>query len=151
MQPESTDLPHVLKRHQRLGRKRYLSAYWHRVGAEMREAWLKENGPCKSCGAWVNLEIDHIDPATKIHSNFWNSGADFRAKELAKCQVLCNACHRVKTSREAAARRHHGSLTEYVKYHCRCDACRVVYSDYQKNRRSSRVAGHRHQQSTGCP
>lgn len=58
-----------------------------------RQAWFAENGPCKRCGSWENLELDHIDPSTKSHHRIWSWAKDRREAELAKCQVLCRKCH----------------------------------------------------------
>ncbi len=49
------------------------------------------------CGSHKNLEIDHIDPTGKITSKMWHYGKAFRARELAKCQVLCRPCHVLKS------------------------------------------------------
>ena len=58
-----------------------------------RQEWLSKNGPCKQCGTWENLEIDHIDPKEKITHRIWSYNEEKRLKALAKCQVLCNECH----------------------------------------------------------
>ncbi len=67
-----------------------------------KDAWLRDNGPCRSCATWENLEIDHIDPASKSvsPSKLWSRSKAFREAELAKCQVLCENCHKSKTSVE---------------------------------------------------
>ena len=72
-----------------------------------RDKWLLENGPCQKCGSWDNLEVDHIDPSTKdplvgypCPQSFWTWSPERRAVELAKCQVLCTNCHKIKTSEE---------------------------------------------------
>jgi hypothetical protein len=62
-----------------------------------RDAWFSENGPCHKCGSWANLEVDHIDPSTKISSKFWGWSTERREAELAKCQALCRPCHIDKT------------------------------------------------------
>lgn len=67
-----------------------------------REEWLKENGPCVKCNSWENLEIDHVDPKTKLYSvsSLWSLSPTNpkRVNELAKCQVLCSPCHKEKSS-----------------------------------------------------
>lgn len=82
-----------------------------------RERWLRENGPCQHCGSWENLEVDHIDPATKdAHtSSIWSwPDPARRASELAKCQVLCAPCHQRKTSRQSRCgeKNRHAKLLE---------------------------------------
>ena len=64
-----------------------------------------KQGPCTICGGCFEpymMHFDHIDPSTK-------SGAvsDLKSREwkvvlaeIAKCQLLCIGCHRLKTSEE---------------------------------------------------
>ena len=60
------------------------------------------NGPCVKCGCWDldQLEVDHIDPNTKVSHRVWSWSKERRENELAKCQVLCRACHLTKTCGE---------------------------------------------------
>ena len=88
-----------------------------------------------------NLEIDHIDRATKIHHAVWSWSATRRNAELAKCQVLCAECHKKKTALERGYKtKPHGTNTSYTNYHCRCSECRkahaVVNAKYRKPKRS---------------
>lgn len=55
---------------------------------------------CVHCGETdtEKLEIDHIDPKTKVSHRIWSWSEDRRKAELKKCQVLCHACHETKTS-----------------------------------------------------
>lgn len=73
--------------------KGYHAAYQ----AKRKSLWFAENGPCKSCGSWSNLEVDHVDPKTKVTHNVWCWPEPRRLVELAKCQVLCSECHTRKT------------------------------------------------------
>ncbi len=71
--------------------------------AKMRKTradWFAANGPCKKCGATENLEVDHVDPGTKVCHAVWSWTPMRRELELKKCQVLCRRCHRQKTSAE---------------------------------------------------
>jgi len=58
---------------------------------------------CVRCGEsdYRVLDYDHIDPATKVDSIsglISRGSAWWRVEEeLAKCQVLCSNCHRIKT------------------------------------------------------
>lgn len=88
-----------------------------------RDKWIKENGPCRKCGTWNNLEVDHVDPTLKITHRLWSYREELRTSELEKCQVLCSLCHLEKTKLFYAMRRNHGTPSAY-KYGCRCDACR---------------------------
>ena len=40
--------------------------------AKRRADWFSENGPCINCGSWDNLELDHIDPSTKVDNKIWS-------------------------------------------------------------------------------
>lgn len=80
--------------------KREYAARWAKETRERRRTdWFSENGPC-SCGSWADLELDHIDPATKVAHEIWTWGDVRREAELAKCQVLCHDCHSAKSSGE---------------------------------------------------
>lgn len=70
-----------------------------------REAWLNENGPCVLCGSWIDLEVDHRDPATKVTHRVWSWAQSRREEELAKCQALCKACHEEKSAAQHHRRR----------------------------------------------
>lgn len=71
-----------------------------------RNAWLAEHGPCVKCGSTERLELDHKDPATKIDHKVWTWSPTRRDVELAKCQVLCFICHRLKTNEERGWKLH---------------------------------------------
>lgn len=62
-----------------------------------REAWLEKNGPCARCGSWKELQLDHKDSGKKVSHKIWSWNEKRRTAELAKCQVLCSGCHRLKT------------------------------------------------------
>lgn len=78
------------------------------IGEEKRDyqrRWLKrrrqefiksQGGICRACGRTDRLEIDHIDPATKLSHRVFSWATDRREAELAKCQVLCKRCHGIK-------------------------------------------------------
>lgn len=59
---------------------------------------------CINCGSKRQLELDHLDPATKVSHSIWTWSQKRREVELAKCQVLCKKCHRTKSSRETRNR-----------------------------------------------
>lgn len=54
---------------------------------------------CKKCGGKENLEIDHIDRASKAFpiSKLWAVPEARFLEELNKCQLLCQPCHSFKT------------------------------------------------------
>jgi hypothetical protein len=104
-------------------------AYDRAWRAARRTAWIKEHGPCKWCDSWDDLEVDHEDPATKLYqpAALWSMALDNpkRVAELAKCQVLCHDCHRVK-SRDDLPDVPHGN-TGYGNG-CRCDECKADHA-----------------------
>lgn len=110
------------------------------IKAGYRQQWIEENGPCVSCGTWYDLEVDHIDrdtKAVKSTSHIWSMSKARREVELAKCQVLCVACHREKTNMELEDRVQHGTLHMYnsPRYKCRCEPCKEAYAAYQREYR----------------
>lgn len=64
-----------------------------------------ENGPCRQCGSTEDLELDHIDPTTKISHAVWSWSEQRRAEELKKCQVLCHNYHETKTLKQVSDER----------------------------------------------
>jgi 5-methylcytosine-specific restriction endonuclease McrA len=75
-------------------KREWALARWHRN----RTAGIEHlGGKCVKCGTTEKLEIDHIDPATKVASEIWSWSLERRLAELAKCQLLCNDHHKVKS------------------------------------------------------
>jgi 5-methylcytosine-specific restriction endonuclease McrA len=105
-------------------------AYQNAWISRRRNEWITENGPCKRCGTWINLEVDHIDSRTKSipTSRLWSMSKtnQKRIEELEKCQVLCNNCHKKKTYRDLYVPRvyNHGTTEMYNKKKCRCSLCK---------------------------
>lgn len=100
-------------------------AYQREFLARRRREWIdSQGGCCANCGSTEDLEIDHIDPSTKLcnPSQVWSRCREFREAELAKCQVLCADCHKAKT-REEFVSSEHGSRAMYDTHKCRCDVC----------------------------
>lgn len=117
-------------------RKEYMRKY--------QVAWLRERrqraidllgGKCAHCGATEELEFDHIDPTTKHpslkHKNTrtgmpWSRSWAWLEIELAKCQLLCTSCHKVKTSADGEPP--HGTHSRYVSRKCRCLDCKAAHA-----------------------
>lgn len=72
---------------------------------QLRREWISLHGPCRECGGSERLEVDHIDPTTKIDSEVWDWAPERRDAELAKCQVLCKACNTKKSNRPLSTAR----------------------------------------------
>lgn len=62
-------------------------------------------GKCARCSSTERLEVDHIDPDTKVSHSFLTWSKKRQAEEMAKCQLLCRACHWQKTLAERGDRR----------------------------------------------
>ena len=99
-----------------------------------RDAWFSANGPCLFCQSWKDLELDHIEPANKVHHAVWSWSNERRAAELAKCCVLCRKCHDL---RHGAS---HGSSQMYDRYKCRCHECVKANTEKCNRFRESLVA-----------
>ena len=101
---------------------------------------------CAACGSSIELELDHIDPSTKVTSVIWSWSQQRRDEELLKCQVLCKPCHKVKTAAWRRGRAEHGAgLYCSKKDPCRCVKCKKGNALYRakwiaKNRQSSPTA-----------
>jgi 5-methylcytosine-specific restriction endonuclease McrA len=86
-------------------------------------------GKCAQCGATEDLELDHIDPATKFTHRIWSYSWVRINEELAKCQLLCVPCHFQKTlafistagGMWATRKNHH-------KKGCGCQSCCAMRS-----------------------
>lgn len=119
-------------------RREYRRRWCREDVKKKRLAWVTENGPCRQCGSSERLEVDHIDPANKVHHAVWSWAPERRAAELAKCQVLCHRCHREKSIAYLRRPIRHGTHTGYSYYDCRCDDCRAAHTQYERTRREKR-------------
>lgn len=108
-----------------------MRAYKRQWIAARRKAWFDANGPCVRCGATQHLELDHINPALKVHHAIWSWSKERRDAETAKCQVLCRGCHQKKTIEDRYPERKHGDVAMYKRGRCRCDLCRAANSLYR--------------------
>jgi 5-methylcytosine-specific restriction endonuclease McrA len=110
------------KKEKYLRKREYMKVYQNKWLNNRRLEWVKANGPCKKCGTWENLEIDHIDPSQKSFriASIWSRSKEFRDKELSKCQVLCKSCHFEKTTKENKEFGH-GTPIKYAT--CKCVVC----------------------------
>lgn len=102
---------------------------------QVRAEWLAIHGPCVSCGSSADLQVDHKEPDLKVSHRVWSWAPARRAVELAKCQVLCLACHKLKTSQERVVPVPHGTDGGYTAHECRCALCKAAHSVKRKNDR----------------
>lgn len=109
-----------------------------------RQKWMAENGPCQLCGSSDQLEADHIDPADKLipPRGLWGMSDSNPRKiaELAKLQVLCQACHKAKSyaDRLAKVNTDHGASWSYKNNRCRCQLCKDWNASYRRALRARR-------------
>ena len=111
----------------------YMADYMGRRYRERRaNAIAKLGGQCVECGTTENLQIDHIDPATKSFDlgHLWSVSIERYENELTKCQLLCEPHHIEKSRRERSVE-HGGGLTG--KRNCRCELCAPLKRAYQRN------------------
>lgn len=112
---------------------------WQRErNASIRTAWLRANGPCRRCGSWEDLHVDHVDPGLKVSHKVWSWSPERRAVELRKCQVLCVDCHKEKTRSEAWRPLAHGTRGGYDRG-CRCASCREHQSNRMKTYKAAKA------------
>ena len=101
-----------------------------------RQKWFSQNGPCIKCGSWENLELDHIEPEKKISHNVWSWSQQRRDKELSKCQVLCQECHKAKTAEDKIGPIKHGNGG--YRLGCRCETCTEEHTMKKRSWRARR-------------
>jgi hypothetical protein len=108
--------------------------YARKWKARRRDEWFADKY-CAVCGTTSNLELDHIDSASKVSHKIWTWTQSRRDEELAKCQVLCKKHHQEKS---AAGRQHtrHGTDLMWRKHGCRCDLCKEYV---RQSKRASRA------------
>lgn len=104
--------------------------YQRKRAAKARAAWLTGK-KCVNCGATKKLEVDHIDPSQKRSHKVWTWSQGKREEELAKCQVLCFWCHKLKTHGPLA----HGTRRRYRGHGCRCVECKAAISAHKRKYR----------------
>ena len=99
---------------------------------------------CTVCGTTEDLEIDHVDPASKTYDTERMLILSERKmwEEVAKCQLLCGKHHGEKTMREKGHRPpgEYGHGTHAMYRYCKCDECRAFMSAYNKERREIRAS-----------
>ncbi len=114
-----------------------LLAYQRKWMADRRHSFFHDKS-CVECGSTHELELDHIDPGQKVDHRIWNWSKERQEVELAKCQVLCESCHLIKTKKWYELRRKHGSHTMYTRG-CRCVECKANEVRRVNDRRRKRL------------
>lgn len=106
---------------------------------------------CVQCQSQEDLEIDHVNARDKSFaiSKVWGYKDRWPhiLEELKKCQALCKACHKLKSVSDISIKRMknrdlcHGTLSQYMRYKCRCAECSTYYKAWRKTHRSRRPSG----------
>jgi 5-methylcytosine-specific restriction endonuclease McrA len=109
---------------------------------EYQRLWMLERrksviislgGKCVNCGSIDSLEIDHLEPSIKTFGvSQLLSSPEYLKRELQKCQVLCESCHKEKTRLEKSKPLVHGTVHAYKRKGCKCRACKKAWAEYQK-------------------
>ena len=118
----------------------YMAAYMNRRYHTRRAAAIAHlGGRCTECGSTDNLEIDHIDRATKSFdlAKAWSGRQSVYMAELSKCQLLCRDHHRMKSAAESSVE-HGGGASG--KKNCPCRPCRARKSEYNRAYRLRNIA-----------
>lgn len=121
--------------------RKYMLARYHRRRAEIVQ---RLGGKCVKCGSIELLEIDHVDPKSKVH-DFGKRLAGLSAakleEEVKKAQLLCDPCHNLKSMGEKGhqpARGQHGTISSYR--YCKCELCRAASKAYHQEHRRKKAA-----------
>lgn len=112
-----------------------------RQRAYQREWWARRRAEffrdkaCALCGATDDLVLHHRDPAQKVSHRIWSWARERLQAELAKCDVLCDDCHREHHAVET--RLPCGTARAYRRG-CRCANCRAAQTararDYRQRK-----------------
>jgi hypothetical protein len=89
---------------------------------KQRDEWFTGK-VCVDCGGTDRLEVDHLDPATKVSNINWKSSKKQREAELSKCTVRCYHCHKKRTALQQSHPIIHGLYVSYHRRGCRCELC----------------------------
>lgn len=111
-------------------------AEYQREWIRKRKALYKAGKVCVQCGSEESLEWHHRNPAEKWTSNPWSYAKHRLEAELAKCDLLCNECHKEITREQRAVALEHGTHKGYTRG-CRCEACRHGHTEYMRRWRAT--------------
>lgn len=96
---------------------------------------------CVKCGSVEKLELDQIDPKTKIANAVWSWSEKRRLEEISKCQVLCYKCHKEKTKTDFYPPPECGTIRKYQHHGCRCPLCKKANRDRMRKQRNKKFTG----------
>ena len=129
----------------------YMRHYMATRRLQRRETLVNlAGGKCSRCRSLKDLEFDHRDRTTRL---FNLSGCHLDRswakiiEELAKCDLLCAECHKLKTKeagdnpggvrgagRGSGRVPEHGTAHMYIQYGCRCRHCQYARAEHRVGR-----------------
>lgn len=118
--------------------KEYDNRYKKSLYAAKMAEWKQLlGGICTKCQTEDDLEFDHINPEEKSFSisDGWSRASEEVLKELKKCQLLCERCHKIKSDEYQRRNRKHGTWGSYRNGKCRCEICKEFVRSYQREHR----------------
>jgi 5-methylcytosine-specific restriction endonuclease McrA len=83
---------------------------------------------CSICGVKnVKFQFDHVNRSEKAFTLSGNTSMSIHVwwKELMKCQMLCEVCHKNKTATELGYNKH-GTISMFKFHKCRCIECITI-------------------------
>ena len=76
------------------------------------------SAPCLDCGGVFPpcaMDFDHVGPKSfGVMSKYGDKTMAELLEEIAKCEIVCSNCHRVRT---AARRLHFAHMNDIIEYH----------------------------------
>lgn len=113
---------------------------YQRAWAARRRAEFFAGKTCEWCDSSDDLHLHHRDPSQKESHSIWSWSETRRLAEIAKCVVLCAACHMRAHGEarrvEAELRSPHGTIRRYWNG-CRCESCRNARRDHAREERAA--------------
>ena len=91
--------------------KEHLRLY-HQRRCQERRAWLNElkDHPCVDCGRMYPpecMDFDHVrGDKTKCVGHLFNVNKTRTLDEIAKCDLICSNCHRIRTAKRRLSKTH---------------------------------------------
>lgn len=89
------------REHYKRNRQYYIDKAMRKNRALIEEVRRLKEVPCTDCGqqyAYYVMDFDHLDDKTdNINTLIRNYGRARVLAEIAKCEVVCSNCHRIRT------------------------------------------------------
>lgn len=74
-------------------RKKQYNTTYQRQWKRKNKAAVFAGQRCSWCNSDENLRLHHLDPQQKEDHRIWSWSKARRQAEIAKCIILCHACH----------------------------------------------------------